>query len=135
VPADERTEREDAREIVRAILNDGPMETAEFIKLTRNAGMSDRTVERARRDLGVRATSTHDGRRIVGWKLALPDKSTPTPPPTPPLPDRGALGGLGGVALNRGDVNRPRIKTANPANPAEGTLAGGVEPFFDRDEF
>ena len=51
-PPEERTERDEARELVKSVLGSGPMETSEFLKMTRSAGFSDRTVERARRDWG-----------------------------------------------------------------------------------
>lgn len=137
VPADEKSEREEARDIVRSILKDGPMSSTDLLKLTAAAGVAQRTVERARRDLGVKAVPIHDGRRITGWQLTLPDNPATTPPATPPLPNPGGLGGVGGLALNRGNSNTPRIKTAKDANTARVTPLGAVgdRPFYDRDEF
>lgn len=130
VPPDEKSERDEARDVVRAILTDGPKASADLLKLTRAAGVADRTAERARRDLGVKATPTHDGRQIVGWQLSLPPSS---PPPTPPLPKPGGLGGLGGLALNRDNINQPRIKTAKTAYTAAVTQVGDVASFYDGD--
>ena len=132
VPADEKSEREEARDTVRSILKDGPMETSELLKLTRSAGVADRTVVRARRDLGVIATPVHDGKKITAWKLSLPSA-----PPTVPLPDPGTLGTVGTLALNRDNSNTPRIKDAKSANTASVTPGGAVgdRPFYDRDEF
>lgn len=123
MPAEERSERDEARGVVRQLLADGSLETSELVKLTRAAGLSDRTVERARRDLGVRATQVHDGRRITGWRLSLPE---PSPPASPPLPKPGGVGGVGGVALNREDSDTTRIKTAKDAKDAGVTHPGGI---------
>ena len=135
VPADEKTERQEAQEVVRQILADGPMETAELQRLTRSAGISDRTVERARRDLGVKAKPRNDPGtgKVSGWVVELPDHSAATPP----LPGSGGVGGVGGVDVNRDKYNTPRIQTAKTANTASVGVGGDVAPgpFFSRDEF
>jgi putative DNA primase/helicase len=130
VPEDERTERDEAREVVRQILAGGEMETAELIKLTRAAGLSDRTVERARRDLGVKAKPRHDGKKITGWTLELP-----SPPASPPHSLPGGVGGVGGVAPTRRDTysfpESPTSKAAKSAKTQAGGLAGGVADSLD----
>ncbi len=64
--SEEKSERAEARDFVRSILADGPMATAEVLKLTRQSGFSDTTVKRARSDLGVRSKQRHDPQR-AGW--------------------------------------------------------------------
>jgi hypothetical protein len=96
----EKTERSEAREMVRSILAAGSMLTAELLKLTRQAGVSDRTVERARRDLQVVSTQRKDptSGRVIGWELSLPAH------PATPLRQSsafGGIGGVGGVGVNR----------------------------------
>jgi hypothetical protein len=97
VPAGERTEREEARDLVKSILQDGPMDTAELLKLTRAAGVSDRTVVRARHDLGVKARARHDPTtgKMLGWSVELP--TVPTTVPALPLDDVGTVGTVGTV--------------------------------------
>lgn len=130
VPAEERTEREEAREVVRSVLSDGPMETADLLKLTRAAGVSDRTVERARRDLGVKAAARRDSDtgKLLGWVLELP---ATTPPATPPRPLSDGVGGLGGVGVTSAFPETLLDQSAQSAQSA----SGGVAPFYDRDEF
>jgi putative DNA primase/helicase len=123
IPADERGELDEAREVVRAILNDGPKPHARFTELTEAAGLSDRTVRRARSDLGVVSRQVRDGKRIISWELSLPDASTPTGPPTTPSPSDGPLGPL---ALTRGDTDTPRSKAAKTANWAK-DVRGRIE--------
>ena len=96
----EKTERSEAREMVRSILAPGPILTAELLKLTRQAGVSDRTVERARRDLQVVSTQKKDpmSGRVIGWELSLP--AHPAPPPRQSSAF-GGVGGVGGVGVNR----------------------------------
>jgi hypothetical protein len=71
----ERSERDETRDLLKSILRSGPMDTADVLKATRSAGVSDTTVKRARRDLGVISTAQHDPTtgRLVGWQLSLPD--------------------------------------------------------------
>jgi putative DNA primase/helicase len=76
----ERSEREETRDLLKSILRSGPMDTADVLKATRSAGVSDTTVKRARRDLGVISTARHDPTtgRLVGWQLSLSDhRGTP----------------------------------------------------------
>jgi len=64
-----------AREFVRDALSDGPLPTKEFEDGRKVAGLSVRTVQRARRAEGVIAEPRRDaeGKRIAGWRLRLPD--------------------------------------------------------------
>jgi putative DNA primase/helicase len=73
----DRTERDEARDLLKSILEAGPVDTAEVLKVTRSSGMSDRTVTRARGDLRVRSSARHDPNtgRLIAWQLALPDQS------------------------------------------------------------
>lgn len=133
VPPEERTEREEARQVVRSILRDGPIDTAELVKLTRAAGLSDRTVERARRDLGAVAQRRNDPTtgKVVGWTVALPDQTPTTPPPTPPPTLSGGLGGLGGVGVTSTLPESPQAHTAHTAH----STAGGLDTIANPEPF
>jgi hypothetical protein len=70
---DERSERARGRDTVQELLRDGPMEVARFQKLTRDAGLSDATVRRARSDLKVASRQKRDPQgRSIGWEVSLP---------------------------------------------------------------
>ena len=79
----ERTERDEARDLLKSVLRCGPVNAAEVNKIARAAGVSDSTVKRARRDLGVISTPRHNLLTGVleGWELTLPDISTSGSPP------------------------------------------------------
>jgi len=97
VPSEERTEREEARELLRAILADGRVDVKEVYKSSRSAGISDRTMSRARSDLGVVAHCQRHPKTgcVLGWFLSLPEQSNIDPAtPECALPI-GAVGGLG----------------------------------------
>jgi hypothetical protein len=118
----ERTEREETRDLLKSILKGGPVDTAEVLKITRGAGVSDRTLTRARGDLGVVAAARHDptNGRLIGWQLSLPDQSTS--PLGQPLP--GCVGAL--------DLNREYMYPQRPEGPDEGrgnlvSLFGGSD--------
>ncbi|HLM96763.1 MAG TPA: AAA family ATPase [Acidimicrobiales bacterium] len=135
VPGAEKTEREEARDLVRSILKAGAMETSELLKLTRAAGVSDRTVERARRDLGVRATPRHDPGtgKMTGWMVELPT----SPPPSPPTIPFDGVGGVGGVGTTRDFSHTFSHQSAQTASPPKVGLDN--EPtgpvYYQRDEF
>jgi energy-coupling factor transporter ATP-binding protein EcfA2 len=71
VSQEERGERAEARDILRSLLADGPMDAAEVIKAS---GISERTLKRARKDIGVSAEARRNGRgRVIGWTWSLPE--------------------------------------------------------------
>lgn len=113
-PPDERTERDEARELVKSVLEGGPMETSEFLKMTRSAGFSDRTVERARRDLGVKAKPQNDANtgKMTGWIVSLPPRQA-----SPPSSLSGAVGGVGGVYMTSSFSTSFSNQSAQSATP------------------
>ena len=115
IPPPEGTEREEAKQLVRSVLKPGPMETAELLKITRAAGVSDRTVERARRDLGVRATPRNDATtgKMIGWMVELPNHSATTPPDA----RCDGVGGVGGVGLTSSFSNSVSSSPPSPPSP------------------
>ncbi|MHB8220535.1 MAG: AAA family ATPase [Acidimicrobiales bacterium] len=92
----ERSDREEAGDLLRSILASGPVSSGDVQKTTRSAGISDRTVARARKDLGVVAAARHDPNtgRMIGWELRLPDQ-----PATPQC--QSPTGTLGTLAATR----------------------------------
>ncbi len=101
---EERTERAEAREFVRSALAAGPMDTDALLKMTRAAGLSDRTVKRARSDLKVVASQRQDpaSGRVVGWELRLPEGTfDPQKPQWTTSGPFGPLGPVGTVGVNR----------------------------------
>ena len=77
------------REFLREYLADGPMPSEDVAKAATGVGISRRTLERARRDVGVVATRRTDPQtgRMRGWQIALPDHDATPPTTSPPLAD------------------------------------------------
>ena len=133
-PAGERTEREEARELVKSILKaeSGPMLVADLLKLTRAAGFSDTTVKRARHDLKTRAKPQQEPGtgKVIGWSVELP---ATTGPPTGPGTPRGPVGPLGPVVTTTTYTDSfSARRPSGSSEPSEGL--GSPPPFFDRDE-
>jgi hypothetical protein len=63
----------EAMAMLRAELADGPRRVEEINRIATKLKISDSTVKRARRRLGVIAESSHDGERIRVWTMRLPD--------------------------------------------------------------
>ena len=134
----ERTEREEARDLLMSILADGPVDTPEVMKATKAAGVSDRTVTRARGDLGVISSARHDPKtgRLLGWQLALPDQCA-NQSTHPAMPVRHPLNGaVGALVLTRECVlpERPESQPGK-SGPVVGTVDVAPPPedelFFD----
>jgi hypothetical protein len=67
---DERTERDEAVDLLREELAVGPRPVKEVQAVAREAGISTRTLERAKSALGIRARKEGFGK---GWNWALPE--------------------------------------------------------------
>lgn len=74
---EDRSDRAEARRLVLAALEAGPMETQALTKLAAQNGISDRTLRRARSDIGVRSAARNDPEtgKLIGWELSLPEKN------------------------------------------------------------
>jgi putative DNA primase/helicase len=68
--SDDRAARADAKELLREQLADGPRAAADVERLASDLGISDRTLRRARKDLGVVSRKNGYG---GGWSWALPE--------------------------------------------------------------
>jgi energy-coupling factor transporter ATP-binding protein EcfA2 len=77
---EERTDRAEARDLLRQVLTNGPLDST-VVKATivDQAGISQRTYARARKDLGIVSTPERDSEtgKVVAWTLALPRSATP----------------------------------------------------------
>lgn len=65
---EERSERDEASTFLREELRDGPRPTKDVVQAARDAGISQRTLERAKADLGVSSRKAGFGR---GWEWHL----------------------------------------------------------------
>ena len=75
--SEEKGERAEARDVLRALLAEGPMDGAEVVKAS---GINPASLKRARKDLGVVAQARRDQRgRVVGWIWFLPEDQRFTP--------------------------------------------------------
>jgi hypothetical protein len=85
VSQEEKGERVEARDILRSLLAEGPMDAAEVLKAS---GVSERTLKRARKDIGVVAEARRNDRgRVLGWTWSLPEgQRANTRGPTDPWP-------------------------------------------------
>ena len=73
--SEERTERDDAAEFLRVELEDGPRPARDVKASARDAGISERTLARAKSQLGVRSERVGESGRGGGhweWSLRLP---------------------------------------------------------------
>jgi hypothetical protein len=99
---EERSALDDAKAWTESMLADGPMASKKFMAEGREAGHSERSLERARKALKVEAFKDESvpGRANVAarWMLLLPLKTAKTPQERrfSSAGDVGGLGGLGG---------------------------------------
>jgi hypothetical protein len=65
--------REEAEELLRDLLGDGPAPVAEAKKLLAGAGISDSTIKRAKKRLGIISVRVRDENgKTTGWTWQLP---------------------------------------------------------------
>jgi hypothetical protein len=71
---DERTERDEAADWLRAFLADGPHASRATIIAAKGDGISERTLRRAKAEIGVVANQDRGrgGQRVQGWEWRLP---------------------------------------------------------------
>jgi hypothetical protein len=124
--SEERSERETAVEFLKAELAEGPRPVAELRRVATDLALAWRTVERAKRDLGVRAAKAgfHEG-----WTWESPD-----PPPNTAHPAAafrsGVLGGLRENAHEKGHLGEAGVR--RPPTSGNGGLrgeTGTTDPF------
>jgi hypothetical protein len=76
---EDRSALEEAKDALRTILADGPLWVKEVIQAARQAGVSKRTLDRAKRALGVR-TRKKGGGWLSRWTWELPGEDLPPQP-------------------------------------------------------
>jgi len=108
--AEERTAQDEAADFLRAELGNGPVATARMRKAADDAGIAWRTLERAKKPAGVKASKGSSG----GWEWALVN-----PEPLPLVTPCGGLGGLPSL--------EPNNSANNSAKTAKTATAKGVE--------
>lgn len=91
VAGEERSAADEARDVLRLILHDGPLPAREAMRQAREAGIADRTLDRARRLLGVTARKVgRPGDAGGHWEWSLPLKGA-NPVRRTPASDVGGL--------------------------------------------
>ena len=85
VSIEEKGERAEARDVLRTLVAEGPMDAADVIKAS---GISERTLKRARKDVGVTAEARRNMLgRVIGWTWSQPeDQRANTRGPINPRP-------------------------------------------------
>lgn len=132
---EERSTLANAQELLREVLADGPETVAELRKQANEAGISWRTVERAKAALGVQAMREGEsGKRGGGtWVWALPTIKTATPGGWRPKSrtDRADAENTAYVSREQGDGLRPpstnHIKAADVFGGLNGTSSPTLE--------
>lgn len=129
----ERTAQEDAGTFLATILADGPMESKLVFSEAKQAGHSQRTVERAKATLRVLAV--RDGSsRPPRWLWRLPEQGRQGHSQERQPQNAGGLGGLNGSSTGYdSESSLENGKAANAANLREVGSGGGVAA--DREAF
>ncbi len=70
-----RSERADARELLQEVLAGGPVPQKDIQRMAKERGISQKTLSRAKKDLGVQSAHTGQG-RDTKWFWSLPDKAS-----------------------------------------------------------
>lgn len=90
--SEKHTERDEAADFLVGELADGPRPAEEIKREADDAGISWRTVERAKRALGVKAIRVSSGNEGRGrWEWDLPSAGQPLATSPPPCPSPGGL--------------------------------------------
>jgi putative DNA primase/helicase len=127
---DALADRLDARELLRVVLADGPVASKQIIADAREAGIGERTLRKAKADLGVKSTKAGLG---GGWTWSLPEVCTEGD--HRPL----AVAALQGCSLpSEQDLFNGHTETeAEGCNTAgtNGAVQSSGSAFYNRDDF
>ncbi len=115
VNAEARTAHDDAVEWLRSVLADGPMTAKELRRRSREDGLSDRTVDRAKKAAGAVSRPHRSDAGITGWQWEIPRGSRSY--------RHGNVGNVGSL----GDVGSSPSSPTTPSSPTH-TSGGGVVP-------
>lgn len=116
---DTRSATDEAVEWLRELLAAGPIGAKEARRQARQVGISDRTLDRAKRRAGVRSESARDENGISGWTWRLLDRPGYTPSDVGDLGDLGAQRNGAKTAKTAKTANNARAPDATPAEEAE----------------
>jgi hypothetical protein len=116
----EANARDEARTFLADELADGPVPTKALKDAADEAGISWRTIERAKQALGVKSRKAQ-GVVGGGWEWSLPSRTHASPPD--------GLGGLGVLPVSMGESSPPTSPTPSPPTVSEG---GGLDDELDR---
>lgn len=116
---EDRGELEHAVSFLRDMLADGPRPTRDVERDARGAGVAVRTLDRARRTLGVRASRIGSG----PWMIALSSDSQGAK--AAPSPRVGTLGTLGTLPIDQG------VSGCESGDSDKGCQPTGVAPLFN----
>jgi hypothetical protein len=123
---EDRNEREEAKDFLKALLADGPVLAEVAQKEAKPMGLSTRTVNRAKADLGVVSArfSRPGGRHGEGeWKWYMPEPDQGCQPPCP-------TGGNLDRTHTGGNVDRPSADMKSSTNGAQPPLPDqGCQPW------
>jgi putative DNA primase/helicase len=134
--ADERTERDEAADFLRAELATGPRPVREVRKAARESGISDRTLDRAKAAVGVVAHRVGGAASAGHWEWSLSAPAVSAPPLYPPG------GALSETRMDKGETtgaapkdatDRDMAPLATPEEEAKAARLLGVELYDDRD--
>lgn len=127
---EERSERSAAKDFLRAELDDGPRTVKELKQAASAANVAWRTLERAKSDLGVKASKSEGSNGAWRWALPL-DQDSPSGKSASPRA-YGVHGGVGGVG---GHPHLQGNSSSSHQSPREGRqetdrggLVGGLPP-------
>jgi hypothetical protein len=98
----EPTELDEAKDWLRDALADGPRPAKEMLAMAKKDGLSKRTLDRARADLGVRASKKDVA---GGWKWNLPGAPAAQDCQEPGHKNTGNLGNLGNLGQNPAETH------------------------------
>jgi hypothetical protein len=128
VTVEERSERSDAKDFLRDHLQDGPLSADELERAATKAGISRRTLFRARKDLKIVSTRRTDAQgRAAGWTVELPP-SVPQCQPSVPLPEAWHSG-------HSGHTQDKHLSVSPECQLIESGSLDDERAFYDRDEF
>jgi hypothetical protein len=101
-PDDQAPARSEAEEVLREILSDGPIPARQAKQLARDAGIAERTLDRARQGIGA-VTRREGFGKGARWLWSLPDPDPIGATETPLSPSSPGQGGLAPMALMDAD--------------------------------
>jgi AAA domain len=108
--------REEAEELLRDLLGDGPAPVAEAKKLLAGAGISDSTIKRAKKRLRIASVRERDENgKTIGWTWRLPADDDDPPE------------GHQGVTMNPDPLGSPGARGSQMATVPSEPLAAGVQ--------